>query len=92
MSERTILMMTGVLPEDPEMRRQHFEWMIEDLNREAVRMGWHGADFIKYGLAGGWALMEAKPGTRPLSLERLTAFRDEERRRREEEARQVTHA
>jgi hypothetical protein len=52
-------------------------------------MGWDGADLIKYGLADGWALMEAKPGTRPLSLERLTTFREEERRRREEEERQV---
>jgi hypothetical protein len=89
MSEQTILMMTGVLPEFPELRRQHFEWMIEDLNREAGRMGWEGADFIKYGLAGGWALMEVKRGSRSLTMERLTAFRDEERRRREEEERQV---
>lgn len=92
MTDKTILIMTGVLPDLPELRRQHFEWMIEDLNREASRMGWDGADFIKYGLADGWALMEAKPGTRPLTLERLTAFRDEERRRREEEERQVEDA
>lgn len=85
MSGQTLLIVTGVLPSDPHQRRQHFEWMIEDLNREASRMGWDGADFIKYGLADGWALMEAKPGSHPASLERLTAFRDEERRRREQE-------
>jgi hypothetical protein len=89
MSNPTILIVTGVLPDDPAITRQYFEWMIEDLNREASRMGWEGVDFIKYGLAGGWALVEGKPGTRPASLERLTAFRDEERRRREEEERQV---
>lgn len=81
-----ILMATiGPLPGDPDEARTEVGYLLEDMNREATRMGWAGADFTLYQKAGSFIRIEAKAGQVPLSLERMRAFRDEQRRRREEE-------
>lgn len=75
----------GPLPDNADEARTHVGHLLEDMNREAARIGWAGADFTLYQKAGSIIRIEAKAGQVPLSLDRMRAFRDEQRRRREEE-------
>lgn len=85
MSGQVIMGTIGPLPDNADEARIEVGYLLDDMNRESGRIGWSGADFTLYQKAGSFIRIEAKPGQVPLSLDRMRAFRDEQRRRREEE-------
>ncbi|KAA3526105.1 hypothetical protein GOZ96_22740 [Agrobacterium vitis] len=75
----------GKAPLDIAENRVFHQSLLDDLSREVVRQGWAGADFSHYGRADNRVAIEIVPGTEALTLERLAAFREEQRRAREAE-------
>lgn len=87
MSEAYLIAYGGKAPTDIAENRQFHQTLLDDLTRELGRCGWAGADFHSYARADNRVLIEIVPGSEPLTLDRLTAFRLEQRKAREDERR-----
>lgn len=89
MSEAYLIAIGGRAPVDREANRALHQDLIDDLSREAAALGWPGARFHHYGRTQNYVSIEIVPGDGALSLDGLAAFREEQRRGREQEERQV---
>ncbi|MCJ7993243.1 hypothetical protein J5N58_01350 [Rhizobium cremeum] len=89
MSDAYLIAIGGKAPVEREANRKLHQDLIDDLSREAAALGWPGARFHRYGRAENYVSIEIVPGEGALSLDGLAAFREEQRKTREAEERQV---
>lgn len=89
MSDAYLIAIGGKAPVERDANRKLHQDLIDDLSREAAALGWPGARFHHYGRAQNYVSIEIVPGEGTLSLDGLAAFREEQRKTREAEERQV---
>lgn len=78
------------VPADAHQTPSVIASMIGDVNAEAARRGWAGTAFSRFSSAEGRLQFDVVPGEKPATIEDLRAFREAEKKRKEEEAAQLS--